>query len=111
MPHPSEVGVTGMAGLRYNLTRISLAVRDARQTMAEYQRAFGWSGWKVYDYVEPFHREASLRGESVAYDLRTAEVTVGSVSFVLVESLKGPNPWSEFVDTKGEGLVSIGVSF
>ena len=65
----------------------------------------------MYDYVEPFHHDANLRGVNVAYELRVAEVTVGSVTFVLVEPLKGPSPWREFVDTQGEGLVSIGVSF
>ena len=34
MSHAPELDVTGMAGLSYNLTRITLAVRDARQVMA-----------------------------------------------------------------------------
>jgi len=100
-----------MAGLKYNLTHISVAVRDLRQTMAEYHRAFGWSGWRVYDCVEPFQHDARLRGAVMAYDLRVAEVMVGSVNFVLVEPLQGPSPWKEFIDTRGEGLVSVAITF
>ncbi len=100
-----------MAGLKCDLTRISLAVRDLPGTMAAYHRAFGWSDWKVYNYVEPFQHDAELRGEPVAYRARVAEVTIGPTTFVLVEPLEGPSLWQEFIDTQGEGIVSIGVTF
>ena len=102
---------SGLGGLTCNLTRISLVVGDLSRTMAEYHRTFGWSDWRVYDLVEPFQHDEELRGEPLAYGLRAAEVTLGSTTFVLLEPLEGPNPWTEFIDSQGEGIVSIGVTF
>jgi methylmalonyl-CoA/ethylmalonyl-CoA epimerase len=101
----------GMAGLRYAVTQISLAVRDLDETMALYHRAFGWAPWQVFDHVPPIHKNTELRGEPVQYSLRGAEVYVGSLNFELLEPLEGPNLWSEFIDRRGEGVASIATMF
>lgn len=101
----------GMAGLRYPITQISLAVRDLDKTMEQYYRAFGWAPWQVFDHVKPVHHRTELRGESVDYSLRGAEVYVGSLNFELLQPLDGPNLWSEFMDRRGEGIASIAAMF
>ncbi len=111
MPHPQNVDATGMAGLSYNITQISLAVRDLKATMEHYHRAFGWSDWKVYDHHEPLHHGTELRGQSVAYNLRGAEVMVGSMNFELLQPVEGPSLWKEFIQSRGEGIASIAVMF
>lgn len=108
--HSVELPV-GMAGLRYAITQISLAVRDLDETMALYHRAFGWAPWQVFDHVPPVHKNTELRGEAVDYSLRGAEVYVGSLNFELLEPLQGPNLWSEFIDRRGEGVASIATMF
>lgn len=102
---------TGLAGLRYPITQVSLAVRDLDATMALYHRAFGWAPWQVFDHVPPVHHATELRGESVEYSLRGAEVYVGSLNFELLQPLDGPNLWSEFMDRRGEGIASIATMF
>ena len=101
----------GLAGLRYPITQISLAVRDLDATMANYYRAFGWAPWQVFDHVPPIHHNTELRGRKVQYSLRGAEVYVGDVNFELLEPLEGPNLWSEFMDRRGEGIASIATMF
>jgi methylmalonyl-CoA/ethylmalonyl-CoA epimerase len=101
----------GMAGLRYAITQVSLAVRDLDRTMALYHRAFGWAPWQVFDHVPPVHHNTQLRGEPVHYALRGAEVYVGSLNFELLQPLEGPNLWSEFIDRRGEGVASIATMF
>ena len=107
---PVELPV-GMAGLRYPITQVSLAVRDLDQTMALYHRAFGWAPWQVFDHVLPNHHDTELRGKPVHYALRGAEVYVGSLNFELLQPLEGPNLWSEFMDRRGEGVASIATMF
>src|SRR5215207_8806202 len=51
MSHSTAELPVGMAGLRYPITQVSLAVRDLDKTMAEYHRAFGWVPWQVFDHV------------------------------------------------------------
>ena len=101
----------GMAGLRYPITQISLAVRDLDTTMEQYYRAFGWAPWQVFDHVKPVHHRTELRGQPVDYSLRGAEVYVGSLNFELLQPLDGPNLWSEFMDRRGEGIASIATMF
>src|SRR3954452_17029410 len=107
---PAELPV-GMAGLRYPITQISLAVRDLDATMEQHHRAFGWAPWQVFDHVLPVHHNTVLRGEPVDYSLRGAEVYVGSLNFELLQPLEGPNLWSEFMDRRGEGVASIATMF
>ncbi|MGH2618243.1 MAG: VOC family protein [Thermomicrobiales bacterium] len=101
----------GMAGLRYPITQISLAVRDLDKTMEQYYRAFGWAPWQVFDHVAPVHHSTELRGKPVDYSLRGAEVYVGSLNFELLQPLHGPNLWSELMDRRGEGIASIATMF
>jgi hypothetical protein len=101
----------GLGGLRYGVSQVSLVVNELQKTMEEYHRAFGWSGWKVFDHVEPTHHGTELRGKSVPYSLRGAEVMVGSLNFELLEPLDGPSLWKEFLEAHGEGIASIAVMF
>ena len=63
MSAPSTELPVGMAGLRYGITQVSLAVRDLDSTMALYHRACGWAPWQVFDHVLPVHHNTELRGE------------------------------------------------
>lgn len=101
----------GLAGLRYPITQVSLAVRDLHSTMALYHRAFGWGPWQVFSHVPPVHHRTELRGEAVNYALTGAEVYVGSLNFELLEPLRGPSLWTEFINQRGEGIASIATMF
>jgi catechol 2,3-dioxygenase-like lactoylglutathione lyase family enzyme len=102
---------TGLAGLHYPITQISLAVRDLDRTMERYHRLFGWAPWQVFDHVPPVHHATELRGRPVHYALRGAEVYVGALNFELLQPLEGPNLWSELIDRRGEGIASIATMF
>ena len=101
----------GYGGLQYPLTTVTLAVKDLEKTMEMYWRAFGWSGWKVFDYCPPAHHNTELHGKPVKYTLKSAQVMVGSLNFELVQPLEGPSLWKEFIAERGEGLASIAVMF
>lgn len=111
MSGPSVELPIGMAGLRYGISQISLAVRDLDTTMERYHRVFGWAPWQVFDHVPPMHHGTELRGQPVHYSLRGAEAYVGSLNFELLQPLDGPNLWSEFMDWRGEGIASIATMF
>jgi methylmalonyl-CoA/ethylmalonyl-CoA epimerase len=102
---------TGMAGLQYPITQISLAVRDLDTLMQRYHRAFGWAPWQVFEHVPPLHHNTELRGEQVHYSLKGAEVYVGRMNFELLQPYDGPNLWSEFIARRGEGIASIATMF
>ena len=102
---------SGLGGLHYHVTQVSLVVEDLQSTMENYQRAFGWLDWKVFDHVEPTHHGTELRGVPVPYSLRGAEVMVGGLNFELLQPLDGPSLWKEHLAAHGEGIASIAVMF
>ena len=110
-PSPDPRLPVGLAGLRYSVTQISLAVRQLDPVMDRYHRLFGWAPWQVFDHLAPVHHATELRGEPVQYSLRGAEVYVGALNFELLEPLEGPNLWTEFMDRRGEGIASIATMF
>jgi hypothetical protein len=101
----------GLAGLRYEITQISLVVRDLDKTMRTYRELLGWGPWNVFDHKPPMHHDTELRGKKVHYSLRGAETMVGSLNFELLQPVEGPSLWKEFLDKKGEGIASIAVMF
>ncbi len=102
---------TGLAGLRYPITQISLAVRDMDALLERYYHAFGWAPWQVFAHKPPLHHATELRGQPVHYAMHGAEVYVGAMNFELLQPYEGPNLWSEFIESHGEGITSIATMF
>ena len=101
----------GLAGLRYGITQVSLAVRDMDRLLDLYYETFGWAPWQVFRHAPPVHHATELRGLPVDYSMRGAEVYVGSLNFELLDAFQGPNLWSEFMERRGEGIASIATMF
>jgi methylmalonyl-CoA/ethylmalonyl-CoA epimerase len=101
----------GIGGVSYEISQISLVVRDLDKTMRSYHKVFGWGPWTVFEHVPPMHHDTELRGKKVHYTLLGAETMVGSVNFELLQPLEGPSLWQEFLDKHGEGIASIAVMF
>jgi hypothetical protein len=101
-------------GLDYEITQISVVVRDLRKTMEMYHQILGWGPWNVFEHKPPMHHDCTLRGKPVEYSLLGAETYVGGqngMNFELLQPLEGPNLWQEFLDEKGEGIYSIATMF
>lgn len=111
MGAPSPDLPVGLAGLRYPITQISLAVKDMDGLLDRYHHAFGWAPWQVFHHKPPLHHATELRGQSVHYAMFGAEVYVGAMNFELLEPYEGPNLWSEYIEARGEGIASIATMF
>ena len=111
MSAPSTELPAGLAGLRYPITQISLAVRDLDGLLDRYYHAFGWAPWQVFAHKLPLHHATELRGQPVHYAMQGAEVYVGALNFELLEPYEGPNLWSEHIEARGEGIASIATMF
>jgi methylmalonyl-CoA/ethylmalonyl-CoA epimerase len=111
MSTPSADLPVGLAGLRYPITQISLAVKDMDGLLERYHHAFGWAPWQVFAHKPPLHHATELRGQAVHYAMWGAEVYVGDMNFELLEPYEGPNLWSDYIDARGEGIASIATMF
>jgi len=99
--------------LNYEITQISVVVRDIEKTVRAYHDALGWGPWNVYEHKPPLLHDCKLRGEPVEYTLLGAEVFVGEsgMNFELLQPLDGPSVWHEFLEEHGEGIYSIATMF
>jgi methylmalonyl-CoA/ethylmalonyl-CoA epimerase len=101
--------------LDYQITQISLVVRDLQATMEQYHKLLGWGPWNVFEHVPPAHHDTRVNGEQVHYTLLGAETYVGDeatgMNFELLQPLEGPSLWQTFLEEKGEGIYSIAVMF
>jgi hypothetical protein len=86
------------------LTQVGVVVRDLHATMRAYHELCGWEPWYVYAYVPPFFHDGELRGEPAEFSFLGAEVQAGPVWFELIQPLEGRSLYTEFLETRGEGL-------
>jgi predicted enzyme related to lactoylglutathione lyase len=108
----TDVLPTGMAGLHFPITQVSLVVSDVDALLERYHRLFGWAPWQDFDHVPPMHRNAEYRGRSVDYSLRGAEVYVGSLNFELLYPIPGGTSlFHDHLAERGEGICSIASMF
>ncbi|MCL2780498.1 MAG: VOC family protein [Actinomycetia bacterium] len=111
MSHQTSELPIGLAGKQYEISQVSLAVKDANALVPLYYDTFGWGGWKVFDHVPPLHHDTERHGRPTPYTLRGAEVQVGPINFELLQPLSGENVWQEHIDARGEGIASIATMF
>ena len=103
---------SGIGGLHFPITQVSLVVDDIDVLLERYHRLFGWAPWQDFDHVAPVHHDEMYRGARVSYGLRGAEVYVGSLNFELLKPLEGGTSlFHDHLRTRGEGICSIASMF
>lgn len=103
----------GVGGLEYEITQVSVVVRDLKKTVKQYHELLGWGPWNVFEHKPPLLHDCTLRGKPVEYTLLGTEVFVGQngMNFELLQPLEGESLWHEFLDERGEGIYSIATMF
>jgi hypothetical protein len=112
-PTPDAPPTVKPEGLDYEITQISLVVKDLDSRMEAYHEAFGWGPWKIYESDgEVIMHDCEMDGKPVDYfDVRWAETQVGDLNFELIQPRGGDSPWQRILNEKGEGIGSIAVMF
>lgn len=112
-PTPDAPPTVKPEGLDYEITQVSLVVKDLDSRMQAYHEAFGWGPWKIYESDgEVIMHDCEMDGKPVDYfDVRWAETQVGDLNFELIQPRGGDSPWQRILDEKGEGIGSIAVMF
>lgn len=87
--------------------QIGFIVRDLEETMRVYVERYGIGPWEVTEMAPPELRDLTKNDEPAAYGMRIALTMVGSVQWELVQPTTGDSIYSEFLETRGEGLHHI----
>jgi methylmalonyl-CoA/ethylmalonyl-CoA epimerase len=76
--------------------------------MERYVGEFGVGPWSLYTFSPDWIKDMTFRGEPQGCTMRLAIAYVGSMMYELIEPVKGPNAYKEFLDEHGEGLHHLG---
>jgi methylmalonyl-CoA/ethylmalonyl-CoA epimerase len=86
------------------IVQIGVVVRDMRAAMEEYHRTLGWGPWSVFVLDGERHHHTHLHGEPSDYAMQIAVTTVDGIDYELIEPLRGPSIYEEFLEKHGEGV-------
>ncbi len=88
-------------------THVCLAVRDVEKTAQLYSSLLGFGPFLVR-MVEMPESHAQVHGAAVSQVLKFGYARRGAVTFELVETVKGPSIFEDFLEQHGEGIHHIG---
>jgi methylmalonyl-CoA/ethylmalonyl-CoA epimerase len=90
------------------IEHVGVLVRDLDRAMEHYANDLGIGPWAVYTLSPDWIRDMTVHGEEQGYVHKLALCNVGPVLYELMESVRGPNIYEEFLNEHGEGVHHLG---
>jgi len=87
--------------------QIAYVVADLDSAIAAWSGILGRSDWRVYTYGPHNTKDLRYRGSSAGYSMRLA-LCGDSPQVELIESVSGPNVYTEWLDRDRAGLHHVG---
>ena len=88
------------------VSQVGIVVRDIEKTAAFYYSTFGIGPFAIVPEVK--FEGVILRGSPTNAKIKVAFAQSGPLQIELIQPLEGENIYTEFLDTKGEGLHHLG---
>jgi methylmalonyl-CoA/ethylmalonyl-CoA epimerase len=88
--------------------QIGIVVRDLESAIERYSATFDCTRWVIYTYGPQSVKEPTFRGGPGTYEMRLA-LPDSDPQVELIQPLKGPSLYHEWLDEHGEGLHHIGM--
>jgi catechol 2,3-dioxygenase-like lactoylglutathione lyase family enzyme len=91
------------------LDKIAFVVADLDATVERYYRTFGIAGWVFHTYGAPLLSSMTYHGRPADYSMRLALSYFGPNRVELIQPLKGPSVYHDFVEKHGYGVQHFGI--
>lgn len=88
------------------VSQVGIVVRDIEKTVALYYSTFGIGPFAIVPEVK--FEGVILRGSPINAKIKVAFAQSGPLQIELIQPLEGENIYTEFLDTRGEGLHHLG---
>ncbi|MCX6089947.1 MAG: VOC family protein [Candidatus Atribacteria bacterium] len=91
------------------IAQVCMIVKDAQKSMEQYWNIWGIGPWEIHNFTPESIRDFIVRGKRVEEDFENiiAVTWVGDIQVELVQPVKGPSIYWEFLNKKGEGIHHI----
>jgi methylmalonyl-CoA/ethylmalonyl-CoA epimerase len=90
------------------IEHVGVLVRDLDRAIEHYANDLGIGPWAVYTLSPDWIRDMTVHGKEQGYVYKLALCNVGPVLYELMESVRGPNIYEEFLNEHGEGVHHLG---
>ena len=91
------------------IAQVAFVVRDLEAKMRAFWEDFGIGPWSIYRFEPPRVKDMTYRGKRQDFSMRVAFGMCGDLQIELVQSLRGPNLYEEFLEQCGEGVQHLGI--
>jgi methylmalonyl-CoA/ethylmalonyl-CoA epimerase len=88
-----------------SVMQISVVVKDIQKTMEKYVDLWGVEPWEIHIFNPSTVKEFIVNGKSISdFEFLLAVSWIGNVQIELIQPVKGPNIYKDFLDQNGEGV-------
>ena len=91
-----------------SIEHVGVLVGDLDRAMEHYTNDLGIGPWAVYTLSPDWIKDMTVHGKEQGYVYKLALCNVGPVLYELMESVRGPNIYEEFLNQRGEGVHHLG---
>jgi hypothetical protein len=89
------------------IIQIGIAVKDLETALKNYYKTFGEGPWDIHELNSKTMREATYMGKKSDWSALIAVKWIGDRQLELMQPLKGPNLYYDYLEKKGEGIHHI----
>ena len=89
--------------------QVCVVTRNLDAAVKRFADRMGIGPWWVQNYEPPLLTHTTFRGKPTAYSMRLALAWTGQMNWEIIQPLKGPSIYQEFLDEHGEGVQHAGV--
>ncbi|MCX6090007.1 MAG: VOC family protein [Candidatus Atribacteria bacterium] len=91
------------------IAQVCMMSKDIQKSMEKYWKIWGVGPWGIHNFTPEIIRDFMVRGKRVEEDFEViiAVTGLGDMQIELIQPVKGPSIYWEFLDKKGEGIHHI----
>ena len=95
--------------LKDGIDQIAVIVEDLDKAVETYWNMLGIGPWTFYTYGKPLIKSASYRGQPADFTMRIALASLGSLGIELIEMVRAPTIYHDWVEAHGYGQHHVGI--
>lgn len=96
-----------------HIDQVCVVTRDLHRAMERYHTLLGMGPFQVYTFSAPRVKDMTYRGKPTDFAMKVAftqyPTANGRLAFELIEPIKGPTIYHEFLERNHEGIQHFGV--
>jgi len=95
-----------------SIDHIGVVVRDVDKVVASLSSTLGAGPWRIFETVEYYKDQLSSDdiGVGEPFNLKLAFAKLGAITIELLQPLDGKSVYSQFLESKGEGIHHVAFS-